>query len=559
MPMKLLLIASKHCEGPVVPKFIGRSITLTNNFETDIESIKNENADLIIIPAEQSTPYLESYLLGGLELLVWLRINEIDTHVIITSFFPLQTILQKNKLGFILGSKGISFLQLPKYKTIEYFKDLVGDKAENENLKFCFSSIVDIKQVRHLEANYYGLKKAWDIYNLVANSTNKAIPYPSIINTYLKDLKTVLLDFLQSKRNNIQPDNNIKDLLFKIRQKEIKLLQIDDQANDGWSEIIKNIAYGHSSKVSKEVVENGFEYYKNGRLVVKSINTKGLNNVNDFSIYFDEDEIFRKHEWDLIVLDLRLFPIHDDKHLHEVGEISGAIVLDLYRQFYKYDTTPILIASASNKIWTYKELIKIGADGYWMKEGVDDNFTEFESYSNFESLCFLLDKLTNLKYKSLRKFSKWASNFTFKNGWWVQQVKWKNGSVTKVKSPEVIEVLISETINQARIYLHQFEMENAFNSKYNKYAESYSISNLINKVGNIIEVIHCLNNETYRKFNVSELILSRGDFAGMKILSLRNEASHNSYSKLTWNDFVNVSNLCVNYLSNAPNKKKLHN
>lgn len=397
--MKLLLIASKSCQVPLVPNFIGASITLTNNFETDIESIKNENADLIIIPAEQSISYLENHLLGGLELLVWLRIKGVYTHIVVTSFFPLQTILQRTKLGFILGSKGVSFHQLPKQTGIGYFKNLVRDKAEQDNLKSYLATMFDMVQFRHAYANIWGLKRLVEVHKKYDTTFDDLLIKSSQIEN---SLNYQIAEFIFGV-NFSQPltDNSIDDYINgftkrngehvmgeiqKVKQLAItrfdkskqsnisinKILLIDDQADTGWEALLKSIL---PVSITLEKLE-----------IVGSETETSL--INKFSSKYKDDEYL------MVILDLRLLKSEEHEHNYEnllsVKLMQQMLSKKNYSQTeFHYPYLKFVLFTASNQL--HNMLTVLSKNEYtphriFIKEGFDINQTKDQLYKNYLSL-----------------------------------------------------------------------------------------------------------------------------------------------------------------------------
>jgi len=78
-------------------------------------------------------------------------------------------------------------------------------------------------------------------------------------------------------------------------------------------------------------------------------------------------------------LDLRLF---GETGNYPIQDVSGFKVLDIILSSSR-KRCPVLITSASNKIWSYKEAISRGADAYWVKQGLDD-------YSDTESIVEII-------------------------------------------------------------------------------------------------------------------------------------------------------------------------
>lgn len=410
--MKLLLIAPADFPKPHIPDFDKiEQLSLSDNLETDIQEIKNHNADLIIIPAEKKCK--ESHLLGGIELLIWLRINEIYTHVVITSFYPLQTILQKTKQGFILVSKGVTFHHLPKQTTESYFAGLVDDKADKENLKGYLSAMFDIANFRHAYANVWGLKRLVEVHkNYYPTFDDSKVKNPSIENsiTYKMaefifgiDLTEVVTDKNLNYYLNHEPNRDyskdkggaiqkIRDLVVKRYDKKTgqdkvvdKILLIDDQANTGWVDLLKSILPCSISLENIAIEEHETE---------SSLKTKFL------KLYNDDDYL-------MVILDLRLLKTEEHEHNYEnllSVKLMQKMLSDKIDNVYKYPNLKFVLFTASNQL--HNMLSVLSKNEYtphriFIKEGFDINHTADQLYKNYLSLleCIHQTAIANFRGK----------------------------------------------------------------------------------------------------------------------------------------------------------------
>jgi hypothetical protein len=377
--MKLLLIAPESFPKPEIPYFVCEIFTPTNNLERDIESIKNIKADLIIIPAEQSTTYLDLHLLGGLELLVWLRIKGVDTHIVVTSFFPLQSVLQKTKLGFIFGSKGVSFHQLPKRISHTYLENLVTDKAKKQNLKPYVSAIFDNVGFRHAYANIWGLTRLIEVQNKIF--PKEPFEFNFVNNSAINSLNYNIGRFLFSKKQSSidkETEKKISDFSRALKNhKNLNILYIDDKADQGWLNFLKHL-FDHTVNFYTLDLESKDLYQQ--FLDLKPTNLEPFN---------------------FIISDLRLYPAEDN-----ITDYDQFISIQLMKKIFdtknkndkeKYPQLKYLLFTASNQLLNYKTIIarnKYTPSALFIKEGFDIQNNANQQYKNFLNLLQSLNKIS---------------------------------------------------------------------------------------------------------------------------------------------------------------------
>lgn len=135
----------------------------------------------------------------------------------------------------------------------------------------------------------------------------------------------------------------------------MRILLIDDNANNGW----------------KQVIEKVFPF-PDIKLVV------ALNS--------HEAEIKLEDKFDLILLDVRLS--EKDQETTEPTKYSGFKLLEKIKQeFININfSTPIILMTATNKIWNLEVFRNYGVDGYYIKEHPDYVFDKEMSKQNYNNL-----------------------------------------------------------------------------------------------------------------------------------------------------------------------------
>lgn len=132
-------------------------------------------------------------------------------------------------------------------------------------------------------------------------------------------------------------------------------LLIDDLANNGWKSILE-------------------------KAVIKE------NNSLDIAVNYRQALEKLKREWNIIFLDMRLTEL--DHNVQKIEDYSGFKVLkEIKKEFSSINfCTPIILITASNKIWNVNAFQENGIDGYYIKEHPDYQFNKLASQKNLDSL-----------------------------------------------------------------------------------------------------------------------------------------------------------------------------
>lgn len=170
-----------------------------------------------------------------------------------------------------------------------------------------------------------------------------------------------------------------------------KILYIDDEGYKGWTDVLSKIFIGASFTPVTDELGSETEFFSR-------INSEILK------------------DWDLILLDLRLKPLQEDLagQVHPVAEYSGAEILKNIKS--TNSGVQVIIFTASNKAWNMRDLIDLGADGYYIKESPEyliPDHLSLENYKSFKeqvNICFGRKDLRKL-YK-LKETAKAAQTST---------------------------------------------------------------------------------------------------------------------------------------------------
>ena len=128
----------------------------------------------------------------------------------------------------------------------------------------------------------------------------------------------------------------------------MKFLLIDDLALSGWKSILE-----------KAVI-------------------KQENNL-DIALNYSEALDKIKYEWDLIFLDIRLE--ESDHYIKNIEEFSGYKILKKIKEDFisiNY-STPIILLTASSRIWNIDKFQDLGVNYFYIKEHPDLMFSQINS------------------------------------------------------------------------------------------------------------------------------------------------------------------------------------
>lgn len=497
------------------------------------------------------------------------------TSCILYSFFSLELILSNCPAGTMLCSEGTTYLRLPCRPADIDLEDLVQRKASINRLK-TYIDPSNLPDNRHDWANWWGLKQLVDVHRVVLNSQN--FEYPAVVCSALQQTKNQELILLFG--NNVNSLNSIDlDLLTKIKilrsyvaKRKPRILHIDDKSQDGWSEIFANIIYDNTSLTLSNSTNSGasdfIDFRIDGDPVFRSLIEVGAVPQNKSENALNRlYKIIRKaiHSSglpDVVLMDLRLFG--EQGVQFDAKRLSGAKVLNWLRGTFR--GIPVIVTTASNKAWSYEQLLQLGADGYWIKEGFDDRRSPEQSVENYLRFLELIKKAISEEYKFLNIFdlSRLALLRSGSVCWWEGHVWTDTATQTSVRTAgrrDKIEKLLTDTVLLLRTYLQQKIMGQGFQDAI---AEWSWTSAIIRHAANCIEEVHRFD-ECSQADQTSATIgrywdkssgkwqNRRGDWIAFKLYELRNRSAHfNRAEKINWKLMKGFLSHLVAYLTVGP-------
>lgn len=415
--MKLVRIANRNFWHPFpISMFVLRRHAPDLRLEDFIRLHEDEwrSGDVFVIDAHFSWNGSGPLNLDGIRLLKILRMFGYRQHCILYSFLPSAYLFAHYPYMDILLSRGTTFVQLPDTIDRRLCRSRKNQSCEEDMLPFFQSEVVDMMSTkRHSLANWWGVLRSYEILHSVGIIGENV---PEVITRVLdrdSSYRGILMNLArfqgQKPKAKLFFDTiqGFQKSLSALWQKNLKVVYVDDQADEGWSYLLQIILYG------KEMPDRFFV----PSLVQQDLDVNALTR-----------EIISLHP-DLVILDLRLAPKDESVTARNLSGI--AIARALTDNPATANCCPILVFTASDKRGVSEEAIAAGADGVWTKEGIDESrhlppeeYSEF-SMSRLQQLIAQIERLTGKEYGLLFEFLRRIQQIhTSVDDFWWQKTQW---------------------------------------------------------------------------------------------------------------------------------------
>jgi CheY-like chemotaxis protein len=502
-------------------------------------------ADLIVIYAHAlltEHAFRQDY--EGVELLKHLRVANSQTlgdlrrcHIIIVAWESAEEIVRRRPGNIILFSSGVSFLRLPEAIPVLRDHDELSkralEQADPNDRKLLASVRADYQppDSAHEMSNWWG---AWRLIQAI-EETGAAMPAP--VRERMSRLSTKQALFLssgvESDRHRGFPRLSIARLQSLVRKSVPTICYVDDEADQGWEQAFRSLLYGGADSSSFKVVNPIAVNPGVGERV------RGVEDLANAILSFAPN---------LLILDLRLGG--RDEASKAPKETSGALLLKEIRKQGKGKGLPILLMTASNKARMLQDIVKLGADAYWMKEGIGEHAPLYAVENPAIELIRLLEALLGDDWQFLLRFHRahevLSAAAKHSHCWWSQEKTWLGVSwstTPRVATPQRTVVLTSpDTANPLAILsqIAALYREYLGQALFAYYGEPRSVGSrdlwlrgITLHAARVIEAVHRFDEiETQAKqYNLHPLIPTglvkdRGDTLGQEILNRRNGAAH---------------------------------
>ncbi len=364
--------------------------------------LKGKSVKKIIIPLSLSFQNDSPINTEGLNIALNIRLNyelskqERLTPIILLSDFDFENTLKINHFNNESNPQNLLFtkgVELSSFDSEEIEQKLSKTNVFLDNEYF--NILNKLKIISKAQIGKHSIANAWGCFKLA-----QAIEYGFEKEIFKNDnivshLKSIYAKYLICQNESYQINKNFIDL-NPLKCNNKKILFIDDQADEGWSIIMKRVF----SNAEITIIDSA--KYKNS-------DTKLFHDFNGF--YADCQAQIGK-AWDLILIDLRLHPEEEDLDQQTVNpkEFKG---YKLIKQFFeKNPGYQIMLTTASNKIWNINSVLDLGVSSFYIKESPEYNFTISDTKKHYEIFkenvqnCFdrnylrkIYDEIESLKIK----------------------------------------------------------------------------------------------------------------------------------------------------------------
>lgn len=355
-----------------IPDLKDKNEVKTHNWV--IELFRANEIDKIVIEIGEN-PLLSLQIGYHIRLSIENIRERVLTPILYVSNLSLKTIMLQTEIyNQILATEGVFFSEF----------DLGSNKIEIEHLSGLNESeyLTKFLKVIHIEPDEtvgrHSLANIWGAYAMDKASNANALSKDSEFKKklYFKYISAFNnMDKLKPLRINMQGNMHVGDV-NKIMAKGKRILLIDDEASKGWETVLRKIL---KTSTSEDFVV---------------INEK----VKDFEVLSkDSKRIIETQKFDLYLVDLRLNGLEEDENL-KTEAFSGMKILKKIKSLN--EGNQVIIFTASNKVWNLKALLDgdTGADGYYMKESPEYNFSKNVSEQNYKDFKDNIDKCFQKRY-----------------------------------------------------------------------------------------------------------------------------------------------------------------
>lgn len=346
-----------------------------------------------------------------LEVIFFLRCKyRIPNPIICIGFESLSDILYRKPENLIICSPGVKYLRNP-VTGVTLEEQIVKLRKDNIflHLRKFLRSALNVEQLRHHEANWWGAYQLLNTHNVILKSdslqplSEKTILSNRVLN-HVNSVESSIAQYIYNSNGNILESADSKGANY-LENKILSLdplpriLYIDDMAQTGWGKILQEVIFrGVNDKSFKMIAPR-----------------KGEDLHTIWQTIFTKIIKFRP---DCILLDLRLQ--NEEERAAEVENLSGAQILKLLKS--ELPSLPVIMFTASNKARSLKKLYNLGCDYMWTKEGVDeinDGKTSLRNYLELIDLIFdaatkFRDETDKKLYAAEVKLSKVKRDYSLK-------------------------------------------------------------------------------------------------------------------------------------------------
>ncbi|MDD3094115.1 MAG: response regulator, partial [Clostridia bacterium] len=304
-------------------------------------------------------------------------------------FQTTASIRHRHPEHLIIHSEGCYYLRLPF--NLNKIKSIVVDEVNNlSRIRKHLAAGFNMEVFRHKFANQWGVGRLKMASEFVLKKT--VVPVERIDSK--EELIAKFIYASGQTEDAIDPNllNQIQSSIQKYRNyiHTKKILYIDDQANNRWSETLQevlNLDDSHFLAYSYIPADN------------QSLIACVLDKIRNFNP-------------DCVLLDLRLRP--NDELLNFGEQYTGAIVAEEIKN--KYVSLPVIMFTASNKVENLRVALRSGCETLWTKEGIDEYQGINYSLKNYF-------RLVKAIYESCKHFDSYEAKLNYKTDKLLEEIE----------------------------------------------------------------------------------------------------------------------------------------
>lgn len=330
---------------------------------------------------------------------------------------------------------------------------------------------------------------------------------------------------------NSLSDSTIRGIRKALFDRKPRIVYVDDMAEEGWADVLRRIIY-----------RNAIHYDRLKTIVPKK---------ND-SIETIVDAICNCDKPELIILDLRL---KDERGYYAPATLSGFQVLQELNK--KNPSCPIMIFTASNKVWSLKEAFKDNVVSYWTKGELDRSDGMNDGVNNYLDLLCQIGLLTSYKwlFELLADITDTIKQIEDNNKpyWWEEKKLYYTTPNHHYQRKLTNKYQIINLLNSAKQTV-QNDMRQMFFFDNSETAKDSMISTFVMRITDILEEIYDYEGTGTDYIRLIERMNAVGIQKVDDYMKTRNKSAHQGYSAQEPKDVVEYVKYVLNYLMTEPDE-----
>jgi response regulator of citrate/malate metabolism len=329
--------------------------------------------------------------------------------------------------------------------------------------------------------------------------------------------------FMEARNANNAPNNvitigkgyfdGIEEKMVALRTRKPRIIYVDDMAEEGWASVLRRMIYGNDTKNYNLLTPICPQKEDTPESIVLKIQEANIN------------------ETDMLILDLRL---KDERGYFEPSELSGFRVLELLQK--QIFSCPILIITASNKVWSLKKAFNGNVVSFWIKAGMEQYDNDKAFVQNYIDLVEVFYSLTSEKWffdtvSTVKKMAAAIKKAKPSSFWWeTLRVQYQEGYNRKLTEKNDVIKILDRVVSKTQDNLRQLYY-GLGNMNFTEVCQIF-----VTELQAVLEKITDIEQRSDHRdlFNLASKLLDCKNSCGFefpgKFLSIRNHIVHNAYN-----------------------------